>query len=88
MEAFFSTVKIELKEHFDSHQAATGELFEYIEVFYNQRRRHSTLDYVSPAVYERQASQRDEITEATGRSRARGMVPPAPGGDRRSWGIL
>jgi transposase InsO family protein len=30
-------------------------LFEYIEVFYNQRRRHSTLGYVGPAVFEQRA---------------------------------
>ena len=29
------------------------ELFDYIEVFYNQRRRHSTLGQISPAAYER-----------------------------------
>ena len=41
MESFFSTVKSELGEHFDSHGDAKMELFDYIEVFYNQRRRHS-----------------------------------------------
>ncbi len=30
------------------------QLFDYIEVFYNQRRRHSTIGYVSPAAFERQ----------------------------------
>jgi transposase InsO family protein len=53
MESFFSTVKSELGEHFDSHGEAKMELFDYIEVFYNQRRRHSTLGQVSPAEYER-----------------------------------
>ena len=43
MESFFSTVKSELREHFDSNGEAKMELFDYIEVFYNQRRRHSTL---------------------------------------------
>jgi len=55
MESFFSTVKSELREHFDSHGAAKMELFDYIEVFYNQRRRHSTIGYVSPAVFEQRA---------------------------------
>jgi putative transposase len=55
MESFFSTVKTELREHFDSSGEAKRELFEYIEVFYNQRRRHSTIGYRSPAAYERQA---------------------------------
>src|SRR2546425_3802035 len=43
MEAFFSTVKIELADRFESGGQAKRELFEYIEVFYNQRRRHSTI---------------------------------------------
>ena len=54
-ESFFSTVKSELAEHFDSHGEAKMELFDYIEVFYNQRRRHSTLGQISPAAFERQA---------------------------------
>ena len=56
MESFFSTVKSELREHFDSHGEAKTELFDYIEVFYNQRRRHSTLGQISPAAFERQAA--------------------------------
>jgi transposase InsO family protein len=56
MESFFSTVKSELGEHFESHGAAKTELFDYIEVFYNQRRRHSTLGQISPAAFERQAA--------------------------------
>ena len=53
MESFFSTVKSELGERFDSHGEAKMELFDYIEVFYNQRRRHSTLGQVSPAAFEK-----------------------------------
>jgi putative transposase len=56
MESFFATVKIELGEHFDSHGEAKMELFDYIEVFYNHRRRHSTLGQISPAAYERLAA--------------------------------
>ena len=58
MESWFSTVKFELGETFESIGRAKEQLFDYIEVFYNRRRRHSTLDYVSPARYER-----DRITE-------------------------
>jgi putative transposase len=54
MESFFSTVKSELGDQFASHGDAKMELFDYIEVFYNQRRRHSTLDQISPAAFERQ----------------------------------
>jgi transposase InsO family protein len=53
MESFFSTVKSELGERFESHGTAKMELFDYIEVFYNQRRRHSTIGQISPAEYER-----------------------------------
>jgi putative transposase len=55
MEAFFSTVKSELADRFESCGHAKRDLFEYIEVFYNQRRRHSTIGYVSPAVFEQRA---------------------------------
>jgi len=61
MEALFSSVKAELRERFDSRDEAKGELFKYIEVFYNQRRRHSTIGYRSPAAYERQARSRSAI---------------------------
>jgi putative transposase len=53
MESWFSTLKFELGECFDSHGQAKDDLFDYIEVFYNQTRRHSTLGYLSPAEHER-----------------------------------
>jgi len=53
MESFFSSLKSELRERFDSHGEAKMELFDYIEVFYNQRRRHSTLGQISPAAFEK-----------------------------------
>ena len=56
MESLFSTVKSELADRFDSFGAAKMELFDYIEVFYNQRRRHSTLGQVSPAAFERRTT--------------------------------
>ena len=55
MEAFFSRVKMELSDRFESADQAKRALFEYLEVFHNQRRRHSTIGYVSPAVFERRA---------------------------------
>jgi putative transposase len=54
MESWFSTVKAELGEVFESIARGKEQLFDYIEVFYNQRRRHSALDYQSPARYERE----------------------------------
>jgi putative transposase len=55
MESFFSTVKAELADRFPSYGEAKMALFDYIEVFYNQRRRHSTLGQISPAIFERRA---------------------------------
>jgi putative transposase len=57
MESWFGTLKTELGETFESHAAGKHQLFDYIEIFYNQRRRHSALGYVSPAEYERVQSQ-------------------------------
>jgi transposase InsO family protein len=37
--------------HFTSHRQMEAESFEYIEVFYNRKRQHSTLKYKSPAQY-------------------------------------
>jgi transposase InsO family protein len=52
-ESFFSTVKSELGERFESHGDAKAALFDYIEVFYNQKRRHSAAGRMSPAAFER-----------------------------------
>ena len=56
-ESFFATLKRELVERPDrapwsTRAAARGALFDYIEVFYNRQRRHSTLRYLSPTAYE------------------------------------
>ena len=53
MESWFSTVKHELGEHFESCGDAKMALFDYIEVLYNQRRRYSTLGQISPVEFER-----------------------------------
>jgi transposase InsO family protein len=56
-ESFFATLKRELVDRPDrapwpTRAAARQALFDYIEVFYNRRRRHSTLRFLSPAAYE------------------------------------
>ena len=55
MESFFATLKAELTDdvRFTSRAAARTAIFEYIEVWYNQQRRHSTLGLVAPAEFER-----------------------------------
>jgi putative transposase len=57
MESWFSTLKSEEGERFESYAHAKEALFDYIEVFYNQRRRHSTLGQISPAAFERRSTQ-------------------------------
>jgi len=54
MESFFHTLKTEhvylLK--FKNREEAKNSIFEYIEVFYNRQRIHSTIEYFSPQEYE------------------------------------
>jgi putative transposase len=56
MESFFSSLKGEWTDWhtYQTRQEAQLSIFEYIEVFYNRQRRHSTLGYLSPATYEQQ----------------------------------
>lgn len=54
-ESFFSTLKRELvhRVNFATRSQARSAIFEYLEVFYNRQRRHSTIGMVSPAEFER-----------------------------------
>jgi len=52
VESFFSTLKREVGEVFETRDNARREIFDFIEVWYNRKRRHSTLEYSSPANYE------------------------------------
>ena len=58
-ESFFSTLEFELLMKHDWHSKAEARrgIFRYIETWYNRKRRHSTLGYVSPAEYEQQLSE-------------------------------
>jgi transposase InsO family protein len=53
-ESFFGTLKTELVHHeqYPTREAGRQSLFEYLEVFYNRQRRHSSLGYLSPTEYE------------------------------------
>jgi len=55
-ESFFHTLKTELcdHEHYRTHAEARASVFEYIEVFYNRQRLHSTLGCLSPSEFEAQ----------------------------------
>lgn len=54
IESFFSTLRAELTdlEHFPTRQVARTAVFEFIEVFYNRQRLHSSLGYRSPLAFE------------------------------------
>lgn len=54
MESFWATLKTELiyQEHYATREQAKQSIFEYIEVFYNRKRLHSSLGYLSPESFE------------------------------------
>ncbi len=53
-ESFFHTLKVEQvhPEDFQTREEAHQAIFEYIEVFYNRQRKHSSNDYLAPLMYE------------------------------------
>lgn len=62
MESFFHTLKTEhiYFEDYATREQAKQSIFEYVEVFYNRQRRHSTINYLSPMVFEKQWYQQQE----------------------------
>ena len=65
-ESFFATLKRELADRADwqTRDEARTAVFEYIEVWYNRQRRHSSLGYQSPVDYEQQLASEQAITKA------------------------
>lgn len=59
MESFFHTLKTEhiYFERYQTREQAKKSIFEYIEVFYNRQRRHSTLNYMTPLAFEQNYQQ-------------------------------
>ena len=55
MESFFSTLEFEVGTRFETTGHAKREIFDFIELFYNQKRRQSTVGNISPAEFERRA---------------------------------
>src|SRR6266700_2313831 len=57
MESFFSSLKIErtARKTYQTRDEARADVFDYIERFYNPKRRHSTIGYLSPMEFESQA---------------------------------
>ena len=58
MESFFSSLKTErtARKKYRTRDQAKADVFDYIERFYNPRRRHSTIGYLSPMEFEKLAS--------------------------------
>ena len=54
-ESFFASLKLELvyQVQWQTRAEARTAIFEYLELFYNRRRRHSSLGYLSPVEFER-----------------------------------
>ena len=54
MESFFKTLKVECvyQQKYATRQQAISSIFRFIECWYNKRRRHSSLGYLSPEAYE------------------------------------
>ncbi len=59
-ESFFATLECELidRERFVTREEARTKVFDYLETWYNPRRRHSALDYLSPMEYERRQEEK------------------------------
>ncbi len=57
-ESFFHTLKTGLIHHenFQTREEAQQAIFEYIDVFYNRQRKHSTNGYLAPFKYEQEAA--------------------------------
>ena len=61
-ETFFATLKRELvyRMTFATREQAHTAVFEWIETWYNRKRRHSSLGYLSPEVFEKNYQQQQE----------------------------
>lgn len=62
-ESFFATLECELidREVFLTREVARTRVFDYIETWYNPRRRHSSIDYLSPVDYERRCQETSSV---------------------------
>lgn len=74
VESFFATLKAELIQgrSYGSRHEARAEIFEYVESFYNRRRRHSSLGYQSPMEFEDETT--NNVTPSSAATRGTGWI--------------
>jgi putative transposase len=82
MESFFATLKTELnlRRPFKNKQEARLAIFDYIEIFYNRQRLHSSLGYRSPVEYERKLMAENTapyVSDLPGQDQTPNAPPPA-----------
>ena len=75
-ESFFAALECELldRHRFQAPADARAAVFDFIEGWYNPRRRHSALGYLSPIMFERSHRQDDRRPEASGSTIAQGAA--------------
>src|SRR2546430_10640631 len=77
MEAFWSRMQVELldRKRWSTRVELANAIFEYLEIFHNRRRRHSSLGMLTPIEFEIEEDQHHE----SGRLKSRNGTPPKPG---------
>ena len=84
-ESFFATLECELlaRSRFKTQAEARNAVFEFIEGFYNPRRRHSSLEYLSPVEFERRHRDRAASPDALDPAAVLGAVKVKPSRARK-----
>jgi len=81
-ESFFAPLECELldRHHFRTQADARLAVFDFIEVWYNPRRRHSSLEYLSPMMYERTSGSGDRTVPSGATIDEGGAISLSPSG--------
>jgi putative transposase len=68
MESFFSSLKTEraARKTYRTRNEAKADVFDYIECFYNAKRRHLTIGYLSPVEFEKRMKLAEDAVNRTG----------------------